>query len=233
MISTDFQPFDFSAVNIFIHLQYLFIFSELDELDMRQQLLFNSVPSSTPLPDDATEYPFLRGMQLVPRLPVEDLNVIRQQQELLQQDIQKQQQQGQIPVLDLSRNIPYSGQTIRLFKREDRNSTAEKTQKKRTAFEFGVFPGMDLSGLFQGDGFPLGTGFIGDGFFSDPQQSEVKLPKKWSEPAEWEVMAIMALCSGCGEDPFRKATVLSWRETSKKLFAGALYVPAAQQCHHF
>lgn len=220
-----------------------FLFSAVQ--DMRQQLLYNNIPSSTPLPEDGTEFPFLRGMQIVPRLPVEELNVLRQQQELQQQELQRaqmmqaQQQQGQIPVLDLTKDfgVPYS-QSVRLFKRENRNSTLEKNQKKRTVFDFGVFPGIDLSGLYTGEGFPLGTGIIGeDPASSDQQQaneeSEESLPKKWSEPAEWEVMAIMAVCSGCGEDPFRKANVLSWRETSKKLYAGALYVPANQQCHHF
>ena len=206
-------------------------------------------PSPPPVPEDATEYPFLRGMQIVPRLPVEELNVLRQQQELQQQELQqqmvqqqqqKQNQQQQLPVIDLTRDfIPYSSQTIRLFKREERNSTGEKTHKKRTVFDFGVFPGIDLTGLYHGDGFPLGTGIIGtDPSFDFPQSNsqeanEESLPRKWSEPAEWEVMAIMALCSGCGEDPFRKANVLSWRETSKKLYAGALYVPANQECHNF
>lgn len=211
-----------------------------------RQLLYNNIPSPSPLPEEQTEHPFLRGMQLIPRLPVEQLNVIRQQQELQQQDLQQQmqaqfQQQGsQLPVIDLSKDFsPYSSQSIRLFKRDNRNSTGDKTQKKRTVDEFGVFPGIDLSGLYPGEGFPLGTGFIGGSPQSDPleenspQESEETLPKKWSEPAEWEVMAIMAVCSGCGEDPFRKANVLSWRETSKKLYAGALYVPANQQCHNF
>ncbi|XP_066903614.1 uncharacterized protein b6 [Halyomorpha halys] len=198
------------------------------------------VPSPPSVPEDGTEYPFLRGMQLVPRLPVEELNVVRQQQELQKQDLQQQQmlqQQQQLPVLDLTRDfIPYSSQTIRLFKRENKNATIEKTQKKRTVFDFGVFPGIDLTGLYHGEGFPLGTGIIGpveDPSSNSQEDSEENLPRKWSEPAEWEVMAIMNLCSGCGEDPFRKANVLSWRETSKKLYAGALYIQAIQECHHF
>lgn len=48
------------------------------------------------LPEGATEYPFLRNMQLVPRLPINELNVVRQQQELQrmqQQELQQQLQQ--------------------------------------------------------------------------------------------------------------------------------------------
>lgn len=85
----------------------------------------------TPLPDDATEYPFLRGMQLVPRLPVQELNVIRQQQiqqmqqMQLQQMIQQQQQGAQLQVLDQALlNSPFAPQSVRLFKRDHSNSTS-------------------------------------------------------------------------------------------------------------
>ncbi|KAK9500071.1 hypothetical protein O3M35_001409 [Rhynocoris fuscipes] len=222
-------------------------------------------PEIEPLPEGVTEYPFLRGMQLVPRLPVEELNVIRQQQQLqqmqLQQMLQQQQQGTQLQhLLDpLLLSPTFSSQSIRLFKRDQNNSTSdsskqqnesgetsstvntmrstEKPKKKRTV-DFGVFPGVDLSGLYTGDGFVLGGGTIPiqDLTFNgqnDDLSQEERPTKKWNEPAEWEVRSIMSLCSGCGEDPFRKANVLSWRETSKKLYAGALYVPASQQCHHF
>lgn len=57
--------------------------------------------------------------------------------------------------------------------------------------------------------------------------------KKQSEPAEWEVRKLSEICSGCKDDPFRKANVLSWQETPKKLFAGAQYVPAVPKCYVF
>ena len=53
------------------------------------------------------------------------------------------------------------------------------------------------------------------------------------EPAEWEVKKIGEVCDGCDPDPFKKANVLSWQETPKKLFAGAEYVPAIPKCYIF
>ncbi|XP_014256930.1 uncharacterized protein LOC106670819 isoform X2 [Cimex lectularius] len=194
-----------------------------------EQALMMPGPEATPLPDGVTEFPFLRGMQLVPRLPVQELDVIRQRQQLDLMQQQQLQQQLQLQLSDV--RSPF-----RLAKREQsKNDTEEPSSKTKRTTEFGVFPGIDLSGLYTGDGFMLGGGSLQNPFNLQLAEDDVeeKPPKKWNEPAEWEVRSIMALCSGCGEDPFRKATVLSWRETSKKLYAGALYVPAAQQCHHF
>ncbi|KAK7595207.1 hypothetical protein V9T40_001640 [Parthenolecanium corni] len=53
------------------------------------------------------------------------------------------------------------------------------------------------------------------------------------EPAEWEVKKIGEVCDGCEPDPFKKANVLSWRDTPKKLLAGAEYVPAIPKCYIF
>ncbi len=63
-----------------------------------------------------------------------------------------------------------------------------------------------------------------------PADREIKIE---FEPAEWEVKKIGAVCGGCDEDPFRKANVLSWQETPKKLFAGAQYIPAIPKCYIF
>ena len=58
-------------------------------------------------------------------------------------------------------------------------------------------------------------------------------PKKENEPAEGEVMAVMAMCSGCAPDPFAKVNVISWQGTAKKLYSGVLYLPAKPVCRKF
>ncbi|XP_015586506.1 uncharacterized protein LOC107263622 [Cephus cinctus] len=53
------------------------------------------------------------------------------------------------------------------------------------------------------------------------------------EPAEAEVKQVMDICDGCAEEPFEKALVMSWRNVPKKLYSGAVYLPAAQTCKAF
>ena len=62
--------------------------------EQQQQMLTPGAPAPPELPEGATEYPFLRNMQLVPRLPINELNVLRQQQEL--QRMQQEQLQQQL-----------------------------------------------------------------------------------------------------------------------------------------
>lgn len=57
--------------------------------------------------------------------------------------------------------------------------------------------------------------------------------KRENEPAEGEVMAVMAMCSGCAPDPFAKVNVISWAGTPKKLYSGVLYLPAKPVCRKF
>ncbi|XP_046669099.1 uncharacterized protein LOC124359951 isoform X1 [Homalodisca vitripennis] len=121
---------------------------------------------------------------------------------------------------------------------EEDGSNEDKHHKKRTLFDdqfqFGLIPGDDLSGLFPGDGYILGGGGIKfDGEETNSADPEPTQGGVQMEPAEWEVRSIMAVCSGCSEDPFRKASLISWRETSKKLYAGAMYVPAIPECQRF
>ncbi|RZF42783.1 hypothetical protein LSTR_LSTR016374 [Laodelphax striatellus] len=123
-------------------------------------------------------------------------------------------------------------------KREE--STDERNHKKRTALiggmPFGVIPGADLSGLFSGEGYMLGQGGVRfDAVMQEHQQNPFLKEEQEAqmEPAEWEVRSIMAVCSGCSEDPFRKASIVSWRETPKKLFSGVLYIPASPECQRF
>jgi hypothetical protein len=53
------------------------------------------------------------------------------------------------------------------------------------------------------------------------------------EPAEGEVMQVMNVCSGCAPEPFKKAELISWRSTPKKLYSGALYTLANPECRRF
>ena len=53
------------------------------------------------------------------------------------------------------------------------------------------------------------------------------------EPAEAEVKQVMDVCDGCSEEPFAKALVMGWRTVPKKLYSGALYLPATPSCKAF
>ncbi|KAL0852371.1 hypothetical protein ABMA28_000569 [Loxostege sticticalis] len=53
------------------------------------------------------------------------------------------------------------------------------------------------------------------------------------EPAEAEVKAVMQVCSGCAQEPFKKALVLSWRSSPKKLYSGAHYYKGLPICRAF
>lgn len=56
-------------------------------------------------------------------------------------------------------------------------------------------------------------------------------PKR--EPAEWEVTKVAAVCEACQVDPFGTAAVLSWHDTRKQFYNGALYLPALPKCYLF
>ncbi|XP_048505490.1 uncharacterized protein LOC110117176 isoform X2 [Athalia rosae] len=60
-----------------------------------------------------------------------------------------------------------------------------------------------------------------------------KMKDEEREPAEGEVKQVMEVCDGCAEDPFEKALIMGWRSVPKKLYSGALYLPAAQTCKGF
>lgn len=53
------------------------------------------------------------------------------------------------------------------------------------------------------------------------------------EPAEGEVRMVMNVCDGCTPDPFEKALIMDWRSVPKKVYSGALWLPAAQACKAF
>ncbi|XP_014364795.2 uncharacterized protein LOC106715926 [Papilio machaon] len=66
-----------------------------------------------------------------------------------------------------------------------------------------------------------------------PIQNLQKQNSDEREPAEAEVRAVMQVCSGCAQEPFKKALVLSWRSTPKKLYSGAHYYKGLPICRAF
>ncbi|XP_076684094.1 pentraxin-related protein b6 [Andrena cerasifolii] len=98
-------------------------------------------------------------------------------------------------------------------------------------------------GLVQlGDGLIVDDGYISQGldneYFSGLTNFGLQLPKYENkdderEPAEAEVRMIMDICDGCEEEPFRKALIMAWRSVPKKLYSGALHVPATPACKAF
>ncbi|XP_076633052.1 pentraxin-related protein b6 [Colletes latitarsis] len=98
-------------------------------------------------------------------------------------------------------------------------------------------------GLVQlGDGLIVDDGYISQGldneYFSGLTNFGLQLPKYENkdderEPAEAEVRMIMDICDGCAEDPFAKVLIMAWRSVPKKLYSGALHLPAKQACKAF
>jgi hypothetical protein len=83
-------------------------------------------------------------------------------------------------------------------------------------------------GLLGGDFNPISTQQQEDD--DDPYGTEEDYPR---EPAEGEVTQVMNVCSGCAPEPFKKAELISWRNTPKKLYSGALYTLANPVCRRF
>ncbi|CAB3259000.1 unnamed protein product [Arctia plantaginis] len=73
------------------------------------------------------------------------------------------------------------------------------------------------------------AGFVGN----LPVQNLQKETVDEREPAEAEVKAVMQVCSGCAMEPFKKALVISWRATPKKLYSGAHYYKGLPICRAF
>ncbi|XP_033223058.1 uncharacterized protein LOC117176830 [Belonocnema kinseyi] len=53
------------------------------------------------------------------------------------------------------------------------------------------------------------------------------------EPAEGEVKQVMDVCDGCADEPFERALIMGWRTVAKKLYSGALHIPAVPMCKAF
>lgn len=98
-------------------------------------------------------------------------------------------------------------------------------------------------GLVQlGDGLIVDDGYIDQGleteYFAGLTNFGLQLPMYENkdderEPAEAEVKMIMDICDGCAEEPFEKALLMGWRSVPKKLYSGAVHIPAVQACKAF
>ncbi|XP_011881276.1 PREDICTED: uncharacterized protein LOC105569427 [Vollenhovia emeryi] len=105
----------------------------------------------------------------------------------------------------------------------------ETEKKKRGLLQLG-----DGSILDDGYSSPQGldddyfTGLTGFGLAKGLNEEEY--PR---EPAEAEVRQVMDVCDGCAAEPFAKALVIDWRSAPKKLYSGALYLPAIPACKAF
>nr|XP_034184872.1 uncharacterized protein LOC117606483 [Osmia lignaria] len=93
-----------------------------------------------------------------------------------------------------------------------------------------------------GDGLIVDDRYISQGldndYFAGLTNFGLQLPKYENkdderEPAEAEVRMIMDVCDGCAEEPFSKALVMAWRSVPKKLYSGALHLPATPLCKVF
>ncbi|KAG7212707.1 hypothetical protein KM043_012978 [Ampulex compressa] len=92
-------------------------------------------------------------------------------------------------------------------------------------------------GLMVDGGYTMPQGldedyFTGLASFS-PDLSKNEDVENEREPAELEVKLVMEMCNGCAPEPFEKALIMDWRSVPKKLYSGALYLPAAQTCKGF
>lgn len=106
----------------------------------------------------------------------------------------------------------------------------EAEKKKRGLLQLG-------DGSILDDGYAISQG-LDDDYFTGLTGFGLQLTKGTNEederePAEAEVRQVMDLCDGCAEEPFGKALIIGWRTVSKKLYSGALYVPALPACKAF
>ncbi|KAK1116497.1 hypothetical protein K0M31_018961 [Melipona bicolor] len=148
------------------------------------------------------------------------------------------------------KNMNYS-QVVTFVPRE-RESKNEKVtfvpkEREKESADSGRDERRDSSkkkrGLVQlGDGLIVDDGYVSQGldndYFAGLTNFGLQLPKYENkdderEPAEAEVGAIMAVCDGCAEEPFEKALIFGWRSVPKKLYSGAVHVPAVQTCKAF
>lgn len=131
------------------------------------------------------------------------------------------------------------------LKKSDGRSATEAQGKRRVtkrAVDFGddddgngqYFESLGSSllgnsaGLLGGDFNPISTPQQEDNY--DLSGTRDNYPR---EPAEGEVLQVMNVCSGCAPEPFKKAELISWRTTPKKLYSGALYTLANPVCRRF
>lgn len=125
--------------------------------------------------------------------------------------------------------MPSSSETAVERKLEKRD--ADKKKKKRGLLQLGDGSILDDGYSVPGQGLDNDylAGLTGFGLHLAKDTGEVDE----REPAEYEVRQVMDVCDGCAEEPFEKALILDWRSVPKKLYSGALYLPAVQACKAF
>jgi len=111
-------------------------------------------------------------------------------------------------------------------KKLDKRETDKK--KKRGLLQLG-------DGSIFDDGYSIPQGLDNDYFagltgFGLTKETDEENER---EPAEYEVRQVMDVCDGCAEEPFEKALIIGWRSVPKKLYSGALYLPAVPACKAF
>lgn len=122
------------------------------------------------------------------------------------------------------------------------DSTGDKTLKRRETEKNRKRGLLQLGdGSVLDDDYAISQGLDND-YFSELANFGLHLTKDTNEaeeeenvrePAEGEVRQIMDICDGCAAEPFEKALIIDWRSVPKKLYSGALYLPATQACKAF
>lgn len=116
----------------------------------------------------------------------------------------------------------------------DDNKKLDKRQtdkKKRGLLQLG-------DGSLYDDGYSIPQG-LDNNYFMGLTNFGLQLTKGTEneederEPAEAEVRQVMDICDGCVDEPFEKALVMGWRSVPKKLYSGALFLPAVPACKAF
>ncbi|XP_060873013.1 LOW QUALITY PROTEIN: uncharacterized protein LOC132946911 [Metopolophium dirhodum] len=125
-------------------------------------------------------------------------------------------------------DAPHADETFRvnlLDKRSDDNRRSSLVRYKRSWMPLFRQPMSDIDVVTDADATSAAArnARSNDG---DPHDRK-------REPAEWEVVKVAGVCAACVPDPFGAASVLSWHETRKQFYNGALYLPALPKCYLF
>ncbi|EFN89054.1 Neuronal pentraxin-2 [Harpegnathos saltator] len=105
----------------------------------------------------------------------------------------------------------------------------ESDKKKRGLLQLG-------DGSIYDDGYSIPQGLDNDyftGLTSFGLHLKETSEEDEREPAEAEVKQVMDMCDGCADEPFEKALIVAWRSVPKKLYSGALFLPAVPACKEF
>ncbi|XP_066584528.1 uncharacterized protein [Prorops nasuta] len=148
------------------------------------------------------------------------LNMQQKDEEKVEKSIVKRQSDGSLD------------HQVSFVERTDDSKKNEK--RKRGIFQVGeglTFDDIYASAVSQGlDNTDYFSGLTTFGHPPEPN-NVAKMDER--EPAEAEVRMVMNICDGCAQEPFEKALLIGWRTVPKKIYSGALYIPATQHCKAF